>query len=91
MSTVFDVDGIEISQQNDIPMTGSLSTTPAEVSIITTPVESIEISNIGDTVVTEVQVPGIQGAPGVQNVYVSSTDPSTGWGPEQSGYVWIKV
>lgn len=41
--------------------------------------------------VAEVAVPGPQGPPGLQNVFVQPTDPSAGWGAGQTNFIWIQT
>lgn len=57
---------------------------PVQVGIST---ESI------NTTMMEIATPGVQGAPGVQNLYVQQADPAiqNGWGQEQTNYVWIET
>ena len=40
-----------------------------------------------------VNVPGVQGPPGLQNVYVQANDPAVefGWGAEQEGFLWAQI
>lgn len=46
-------------------------------------------------VVTEVnvEVPGVQGPPGLQNVFVGTAAEvaALGWGPEEADHIWIEV
>lgn len=50
-----------------------------------------------DTKVVRVVTQGPQGPAGLQNVFVSATDPSKDkdgnliWGPEQENFVWIRI
>lgn len=72
----------------------------AEISLTVsaTPVAAVNISGTPATTnVVQVQVPGAQGPPGLQNVFVQSTDPSkdgsgnTIWGSAETNYIWIQV
>lgn len=90
MSTVFDVQSIVVDE--DGPFT--LGTVPQTVVIQdATTVPNIRIE--ADTQVTAVKVlvPGLQGAPGLKNVYVQPNDPAIefGWGPEEAGFIWIEA
>lgn len=86
MSTVFDIETI-VADDTEINVEHVPTTITLE-DAITPLVIDIEIPNAIQVVTIE--VPGPQGPPGVQNVYVQSTDPSTGWGVEEENYVWIE-
>lgn len=78
MSTVFDITGISIDD-------GTVVTLENPVTVVNTTLNAVE------SVVVE--VPGMQGPPGVQNVYVQENDPAVefGWGMEEKGYIWIEA
>ena len=70
--------------------TGAIQT----IEIIDTQqIPETEIIVPATTQVVEVEVPGVQGPPGVQNVYIQENNPAVqyGWGPEETGYVWIVI
>jgi hypothetical protein len=84
MSTVFEVTSVSVDG-------GAASTFDAGIDTITienafdTP--NVTISTPQDVEIVEVQVPGIQGPPGLQNVFVSDTAPST---PTLND-IWIEI
>jgi hypothetical protein len=43
--------------------------------------------------VIQIATPGVQGPPGVKNVYVQEADPAVqyGWGPEDANKIWIPI
>lgn len=93
MSSLFDV--TQISVNND-EFTSSIDTVQEVTVQVLSDVTAVTITSDSLAEIVEVQVPGMQGPRGVQNVYVSQTDPSkdelgnTIWGEEQEGYVWIE-
>lgn len=62
-------------------LTSAIDTTPA-----------VDI-NVDEVLTVEVQVPGMQGPPGVQNVFPQSNNPAVefGWGPEEEGFIWLET
>lgn len=90
MSTVFDVDQISVAGGSST----SFQTSVTEVTIINafqTPSVSIEAQT--SSPVVQVEVPGMQGPPGLKNVYVQSTSPAAehGWGEDEKGFIWIEA
>ena len=91
MSTVFDVTGVTIDADVSTSFTvaGVESVTIADV---TAPVSvTIDATDVVSGVAVE--VPGMQGPPGLQNVYPQLANPALqyGWGPEEAGFIWIEV
>lgn len=82
MSTVWDVETITLDEGNPA-LAGNIVDT-IDISIADDGVESVTV-----------EVPGPQGAPGLQNVYTGLTNPATvpgeEWGAEEKGFVWIEV
>jgi hypothetical protein len=97
MSTVFDVTSVIINA--DTALTASVDA--IDTATITDAMEPVTVSIDATEVVSQVavQVPGLQGPPGLKNVYVSpaSEDPSkdsngvTIWGLAEKDYIWIKT
>lgn len=88
MSTVFDVTGISV----DGGATTALIAGVDQVTITdATSIPNVTVSVPDPVDTVTVEVPGIQGPPGLQNVFVSSTDPSAGWGAAQTGFIWIQI
>ena len=93
MSTVFDVTSVEVQADTNTvfavdsvqSVTISDDMTPVSVTVDATDV----VSQVN------VEVPGIQGPPGLQNVHVGLTNPATipgeEWGMAEKGYIWIEV
>lgn len=81
MSTVFDVRQISATGADDV----SFST------VTSVPLINLSVPNTISSIA--INVPGPQGPRGVQNVFVSSANPAVanGWGPAESGYIWIEV
>lgn len=93
MSTVFDVTGITVSADVEIPVTINSVESVTIADAMVTPTVTLE----SDLMVSQidVEVPGPQGPPGVQNVYVGATNPATipgqEWGAEEINYIWIRT
>jgi len=91
MSTVLEVTSVTVDADTSTTFTveGVESVTIADaISPVTVTIDATDVvSEIN------VQVPGMQGPPGLQNVYVQPNDPAIefGWGPEEAGYIWIEV
>lgn len=86
MSTIFDIKSLTIDDGTVIDVSGTLAGgISADITVPNT------ISSI------DIQVPGMQGPAGNQNVFSGTTDPSkdvdgnTVWGAEEEGNVWLKV
>ena len=90
MSTVFDVNALTVNGSG----TTSMGTSITDIVITdATIVPNVDIIVNSEVESIEVQVPGPQGPPGLQNVYVGPTDPSVlyGWGPEETDFIWIRT
>lgn len=79
MSTIFEVTSVTVDD-NLFNISGA-----AIGFNVTYPIETV------DTVTVE--VPGLQGPPGLQNVYAQTTNPAIqyGWGVEETGYIWLQT
>jgi hypothetical protein len=90
VSTVFDVSGISIDGGSVLAVDANVDT--VTISDVTT-VPNVTISVPEEIESAIVEVPGIQGPPGLQNVYIQPNDPAVefGWGPEQTNYIWIQT
>jgi hypothetical protein len=90
MSTVFDINAISVNGGT----TTSIGVAITEVVITDAMVvPNIDINIQAEPETIEIQVPGVQGPPGLQNVYVGPDDPSVlyGWGPEEENFIWIRT
>lgn len=94
MSTVFDVESVSIIEDTTTTfLDGVDSVTITDAT--TWPSVTIDVP--ADMPAAIVEVPGVQGAPGLQNVYAQLADPSkdelgnTIWGAEETGFIWIEV
>ena len=86
MSTVFDAASITVAE---LPLTG-LGVAPSSITItVPTTVTSVSLTAPNTAGSIDIQVPGPQGPPGLQNVYMSETQPL--WGPEEEGYIWAEI
>jgi hypothetical protein len=90
VSSVWDVETLIVDESEPVAFSN-------QVESITIAVES-DIETVTLTVPEEVdsvnvEVPGMQGAPGLQNVYVQLNDPAVefGWGMAEKGYIWIEA
>lgn len=88
MSTVFDVSGVNVADEFSTAFSSGIDS--IEITDGTS-FPSVTLTVPEDVETLTVEVPGVQGPPGLQNVYIQSDDPSSGWGPEQAGYVWIQI
>jgi hypothetical protein len=88
VSTVFDVTAITVD--GGTPIVASADVDVITISDVTT-APSIVIDQPDTVQSVTVEVPGIQGPPGLQNVFVGPDDPSAGWGMAQKGFIWIEV
>jgi len=86
MSTVFDAASIDVAE---LPNT-ALGVAPSTI-VITVPTTATSVSITAPNTVgsIDIEVPGPQGPPGLQNVYVSETQPV--WGPEEEGFIWAEI
>lgn len=88
MTSVLDVSTLTVTEQG-----ADSEFVPAEVILTNSMLtESIELTveSIVDTV--EVVTAGMQGRPGLQNVFVDATDPSDeSWGEAQKNFIWVKI
>jgi hypothetical protein len=90
MSTIYDVASMTVDGGTAVNVSAPVTT----ISVVTALTDQIiTITPPATTEVVEVQTAGPQGAPGLQNVYIQSTDPAQqfGWGPAQTNFVWIQV
>lgn len=90
MSLVWDAKSLLVEGNPELALAQSVAT----VEITTTlavPEVTLDVPNSTQTV--QVEVPGLQGPPGVQNVFIQPNDPAVefGWGPEDAGKVWIPL
>lgn len=89
MSTVFDAAAIVVD--------GSTSALQPAVStvnvVVSQTIQSVNLTVPNTTSAIEVQLPGVQGPPGLQNVFVQSNDPAVefGWGMEEKGFIWAQT
>lgn len=90
MSTIYDVASMSIDGGTNVNVSAPLSTITVVPALVD---QTITIVPPASTSIVEVQTAGPQGAPGLQNVYIQSNDPSVqyGWGPEETNFVWIQV
>jgi len=90
VSSVFDVDTISIDESDAIDFSSKVES--VEI-LVDSDIETVTITQPDDVRSVMVEVPGIQGEPGVKNVYVQSENPATqfGWGAAEKGYIWIEV
>lgn len=90
MSTVFDVTSVIVDGGNPAIFDTAIDTVTIS-DVTTTPSVTIDSPETVDVVTVE--VPGMQGAPGVKNVYVQEANPATqyGWGVEETDYIWIPI
>ena len=90
MSTVFDVTSITID--DGAPLGLSAGVDNVSISVVNV-VETVTVSTPDPVDSAMVEVPGMQGAPGVKNVYVQLANPAVanGWGMAEKGYIWIEV
>lgn len=93
MTTVLDVDTFTVSERDtegvfepvQITFTNSMQA------------ESITLVPENDVEVVEIVTQGQQGRPGLQNVFVSETNPALDengnvvWGAEQKNFIWVKI
>ena len=79
MSTIFDIAQVTVDD-NLFDITGVSIGFSTTFPIVTT-----------DSIIVE--VPGLQGPPGLQNVYAQTANPATqyGWGVEETGYIWLQT
>lgn len=90
MSTILDAASIAIADRplaavGRIPQSITL-TVPKGITSV-----GITVPDIHKTV--DLSVPGVQGPPGLKNVYVQQNNPAVqfGWGPEQEGFIWARI
>jgi hypothetical protein len=94
VSTVFDVTGVAVDGGTSVAIDSGIDSITL-TDDTTAPNVTIDVPQELESIVVE--VPGIQGPPGVQNLYVQSDDPSkdgngnTIWGTEQTNYIWIQT
>ena len=93
MSSVLDVSTITVAEQAT-----ENGFEPAEVIFTNSlEVQSIDISLESDVDTVEIVTEGPQGRPGLQNVFVSETNPALDengnvvWGAEQKNFIWVKI
>lgn len=79
MSTVFDVDILEIS------IDGELQAAQGVVGQLMLDIPEVAVTD------ATIEIPVVQGPPGLQNVYIQEDDPSAGWGEAEKGNVWIRT
>jgi len=91
VSTVHDVTGFTV----DGDTSTSFSVQGVEEVSFVVDNEPVSVTVQADEPITQVniEVPGIQGPPGLQNVYPQLNSPAVeyGWGMEEAGFIWIKV
>lgn len=84
MATINDIVSFTIDEQG--PTSGVLSAPIIDVNIVATPqVDIISVPEALSPEMIEIDVPGLQGPPGLQNVFVGPTPPPN----PQDGWVWI--
>jgi hypothetical protein len=94
MSTVFDVEGIFVEGESSVAIDSAIDTITITDAMA---VQNVTLDVPQELETTVIQVPGIQGPPGVQNLYVQSDDPrkdgngNTIWGTEKTNYIWIQT
>lgn len=93
MSSVLEVTAISVAGAPAV--TVGVGTTNVQVTNAMT-IPSVDITVPSPIQTVAVEVPGMQGPPGLKNVYVQWVDPSTEdpenpWGPEEAGFIWIKA
>lgn len=88
MSTVFDVTAVTVD--SGAPIAAAADVDVITISDVTT-APSIVIDQPDTVQSVMVEVPGLQGPPGLQNVFVGPDNPSAGWGMAQKGFIWIEV
>lgn len=90
MSTVFDVTSIVVDGGTPAAFDTAIDTVTIS-DVTTTP--SVTISNPETVDVVNIEVPGMQGPPGLKNVYIQSENPATqyGWGIEETNFIWIPI
>jgi hypothetical protein len=88
MSLIWDVRSIEVDDQPEAVIGLNVDTIEITVDGVVTEV-NLDFPNATETV--QIETPGVQGPPGVKNVYIQTADPAIqyGWGPEQENYIWI--
>ena len=86
MSTIFDIKTLTVDDGTVVDVSGTLNGgISADITVPNT------------IYALDIQVPGLQGPAGNQNVYTGTNDPSkdadgnTIWGAEETGNVWLKV
>lgn len=91
MSTVFDVDTLQVESNAELQLGTAL--TDLVIQIPTPAVPNIDLSVPNTVSNIDISVPGVQGPPGLQNVYVSEDNPAIafGWGPEEEGFIWAQI
>jgi len=91
VSTVFDVTAVTVDA--DTSTTFSVAGVDEVVITDATLVPDITLDAPEAVSGVIVEVPGMQGPPGLKNVYVQENDPAVeyGWGPEEAGFIWIEV
>jgi hypothetical protein len=89
VSTIFDIDTI-VADETTINV-GSVPTTITLQDSLT-PMQVALTVNTSPEIVA-VEIPGPQGPPGLQNVYVQTTDPAVqySWGAAEANYIWIQT
>ena len=93
MAVMKDVAKVTVKREGSV-----VSTAPVTRLVVSSEwrVQNITVKT-ADTKVVRVVTRGPQGPAGLQNVFVSETDPSKDengnliWGPEQQNFVWIRI
>lgn len=93
MSTVWDVTGITVDEASPLTLNTDID---AVTITIDSDIESVTLTVPEEVESTTVEVPGMQGPPGVQNMYVQTVNPATQdpenpWGMDEKGFIWIEA
>lgn len=84
MSTLLEVTGISIDADSTFESVVSVSDVTITNAVVAS---SVTISNADEVPITTIEVPGRQGPPGVQNLFVSPTPPQN----PKINDIWIQI
>lgn len=90
MSSLFDVTGIAVDEGQFVALIDGIQQVTVQVD---QPVSTVTITADSGPEVLQIEVPGPQGPPGLQNVYIQTNDPSIeySWGMDEKDFIWIQT